>query len=93
MTAEEAIQIIQRNIAAGAVSISWVEQFLKQFPMQYPMEIGERADNLILKQLLQIAICPECDGSGINAQQVGEQEWEAVQCQWCDTKNNILKND
>ena len=52
-----------------------------------------KKENEVLKKLVRAAICPECDGSGINAQQVGEQEWEAVQCQWCDTKNDILKND
>lgn len=45
-----------------------------------------------LVELLRIAKCPnsECQDGAI-PHQVGEQEWEAEQCQWCDEKKQALK--
>lgn len=37
----------------------------------------------ILRALLKVAKCPACDGSGSIQHQIGEDEWEAEQCQWC----------
>lgn len=51
-------------------------------------EEGER-----LKKLLSVAKCPECDGSGSILQQVGDDEWEQQQCQWCYEKNQLTNKD
>lgn len=40
--------------------------------------------------LLRVAKCPACDGSGGIPYQVGDQEWEQQQCQWCDERATIL---
>jgi len=46
----------------------------------------------VLKDMLTIAECPHCDGSGVIANQVGDQEWEPEQCQWCFEKNKALED-
>ncbi len=33
--------------------------------------------------LLAVAKCPACDGAGSIPHQIGDNEWEAEQCQWC----------
>jgi hypothetical protein len=43
-----------------------------------------------LVELLRVAKCPACDGSGVISHQVGEQEWEHQKCQWCDERNAAL---
>ena len=40
----------------------------------------------LLRGMLAIAKCPECDGSGVR--QISETE--AVQCQWCDERKLAL---
>lgn len=40
-------------------------------------------------RMLHAASCPECDGSGSNAEQDGDGEWVQVQCQWCHEHNRI----
>lgn len=42
-------------------------------------------------RLLKIARCPDkaCDGQGWSAVQVGDDEWEQQQCQWCDERAAI----
>ena len=42
------------------------------------------------KKWIEDARCPECDGSGYNAHQVGHGEWEQVQCQWCDERAHAI---
>lgn len=37
-------------------------------------------------KLLEMAQCPNCDGSG--GKQISETECE--QCQWCDEKNKLI---
>ena len=39
---------------------------------------------------VETAVCPACYGSGGIPVQVGEQEWEQQQCQWCDEKKVAL---
>src|ERR1035441_10501822 len=65
-------------------------------------------------QLLKVATCPNCDGSGATAEQrssrqlvtremamdagcpemegsiAPDEEWEQVQCQWCDEKFKVI---
>jgi predicted TIM-barrel fold metal-dependent hydrolase len=51
-----------------------------------------RAENEAMKGLLRIARCPNvncCDG--IIAQQIGEDDWEPEQCQWCYERAQALK--
>jgi hypothetical protein len=36
--------------------------------------------------LLEMAKCPNCDGSGSIAHQCSEDKWEQEQCQWCFLK-------
>ena|SRR3990167_10000651 len=42
------------------------------------------------KDLLEAAICPECDGSGGIPYQVSETDWEQQQCQWCFERTMAL---
>ena len=42
----------------------------------------------LLRGMLAIAKCPECDGSGVR--QISETE--AVQCQWCDERKLALSD-
>ena len=44
----------------------------------------------ILETLLIQAACPVCDGSGGIPQQVGDQESEQEQCQWCAELNTLI---
>ena len=44
-----------------------------------------------LRGLLGVAGCPNCDGSGSIAHQVGDSDWEQEQCQWCYEKHLALK--
>jgi len=49
-------------------------------------------ENKRLEGLLALAICPDCDGSGVNTRgQVGENEWDIEQCQWCAERKQALK--
>lgn len=45
----------------------------------------------LLIKLLEVATCPNCDGSGSIPHQVSEDEWEAEQCQWCAERDEVLK--
>ena len=44
-----------------------------------------------LRGLLGVAGCPNCDGSGSIAHQVGDSDWEQEQCQWCYEKHLALE--
>lgn len=44
----------------------------------------------VIKNLLDMADCPECDGTGIITEQCGDGNFESRQCEWCDTKNQVL---
>lgn len=69
----------------------------------------------VIKNLLEMAVCPNCDGSGAVQRQVSDrqyvtrdmaldagdpslegslysEQWEVEQCQWCDEKNQVLKD-
>jgi hypothetical protein len=43
----------------------------------------------VVKDLLKVAKCPNCDGSGGIPIQVGDSSWEQEQCQWCYEKKQI----
>lgn len=42
------------------------------------------------RALLVAGKCPACDGSGGIPVQIGEDEWEEEQCQWCDERKQWL---
>jgi hypothetical protein len=46
--------------------------------------------NKVITGLLDVAKCPNCDGSGGTAVQVAEADWIQEQCQWCYEKNEAL---
>lgn len=46
------------------------------------------APNVI--ELLRVAQCPACDGSGAIPHQIGEGDWELQQCQWCDERQQAV---
>lgn len=41
-----------------------------------------------MRKLLEVAVCPECDGSG--GTQVAPDDW--VQCQWCDERATLTSS-
>ena len=45
-----------------------------------------------LEELLQLAKCPDCDGSGSIPHQFMDGEWDQQQCQWCDERNKMIYN-
>jgi hypothetical protein len=47
-------------------------------------------ENRKIKGMLKVAKCPNCDGSGAVPVQVGPDDWEAEQCQWCDEYKQIF---
>ena len=69
----------------------------KRYGMEWREFIGDKAVGrlygfaLELRDLLKMAKCPNCDGSGAIPHQVADQEWEAEQCQWCDEVKQILE--
>ena len=44
--------------------------------------------------LLAIAKCPDdaCGGQGWSANQVGPDEWEQLECQWCSEKKALAED-
>ena len=44
--------------------------------------------------LLAIAKCPDdaCGGQGWSPHQVGPDEWEQQQCQWCHEKSQLAED-
>ncbi len=54
--------------------------------------IRERDKKIIqLEELLDVARCPNCDGSGGYMVHDGSDCGQAVQCQWCHMTKNALK--
>ncbi len=55
---------------------------------------AERERLLPVLKLLEVAVCPAkaigCDGKGI-PHQVGEDEWEQEQCQWCHERTAAIR--
>lgn len=53
--------------------------------------VPEEGALLAMRGLLETARCPNttCQ-DGVIAHQVGEQEWEPEQCQWCDERQAML---
>ena len=56
--------------------------------------MSEARDDLLIR-LLRGAKCPdpECSGRGWVAVQVGPDDFEQQQCQWCDERNAICYNN
>lgn len=51
-------------------------------------QLSAIAPNVI--ELLRVAQCPACDGSGAIPHQIGEGDWELQQCQWCDERQQAI---
>jgi hypothetical protein len=45
-----------------------------------------------LEKLLELAKCPDCDGSGSIPHQFQDGEWDQQQCQWCDERSKMVYN-
>lgn len=55
------------------------------------MAIAEmRIEIRALRRLVAHAECPNCDGSGGTPVQVGDNDWEQKQCQWCDERSKLI---
>ena len=48
-----------------------------------------KAENEYIKQLIDMSVCPNCDGSGAKYDNYGEVE----QCQWCYEKNELTSTE
>jgi len=44
--------------------------------------------------LLAIAKCPDdaCGGQGWSPHQIGPDEWEQLECQWCSEKSQLAED-
>ena len=44
------------------------------------------------KELLKVANCPnrDCHNQGWYAEQIGEDEYTQIQCQWCHERKELL---
>ena len=98
MTGEEIFKLIERNsgesieesskngIMAHSVDVDCLID-----DIQKALNVG-LADAMLSLQLLKIAKCPACDGSGAIPQgNPQDPEWE--QCQWCDERNRLISNE
>ena len=60
--------------------------------VEVPQVAMRKSEHNMIIKLLSVAICPECDGSGIKAHQIcDEDEGRAAQCRWCYEKNLIIQ--
>jgi hypothetical protein len=80
----------------GCYIIEWDDKeadlpFIAHARTDLPAALGEIER---LRGLLRAAICPSakdgCDGKGI-PRQVGEDDWEQEQCQWCYERRAALE--
>ena len=59
--------------------------FYQDLSLRAARTIEQLEEEIVRMQgLLDVAKCPNCDGSGGISHQVTEDEWEQEQCQWCD---------
>ena len=49
-----------------------------------------RAERDRLKELLSVAKCPNCEGSGSYVRQTGEDTCEEMKCEWCSERYSAL---
>ena len=76
---------------AQAEQIAEAEKLTEEVIFDMTADIHKlQAENQRLKELIKVAICPECDGDGQywDANST-DQEPTAVQCQWCDETKDI----
>ena len=65
----------------------------KKMWMMHPIAEEDVLKNILqLEKLLEIAVCPHCDGSGSIARQDLSGDWDHDQCQWCDERDKAVFN-